>query len=36
VARSLGENARRTVDERFTWEKSAEKFLALFADGRRV
>ncbi|MCK8519396.1 glycosyltransferase family 4 protein [Methanoculleus sp. 7T] len=36
VARSLGKNARRTVDERFTWEKSAEKFLALFSDGRRV
>ncbi|MDD2473128.1 MAG: glycosyltransferase family 4 protein [Methanoculleus sp.] len=35
VSRSLGMNARRTVDERFTWEKSAAKFLELFLDGRQ-
>ncbi len=36
IARRLGENAKRTVDERFTWQKSAAKFLTLFSDGRRV
>lgn len=35
VARSLGANAKRTVDERFTWEKSAAAFLELFSDGRQ-
>ncbi len=36
IARRLGENAKWTVDERFTWQKSAAKFLTLFSDGRRV
>lgn len=36
VARRLGEAAKRTVEERFTWQKSAAKFLVLFSDGRRV
>lgn len=36
LARRLGENAKRTVGERFTWQKSATKFLTLFSDGRRV
>ncbi len=36
IARRLGENAKRTVDERFTWQKSAAKFLTLFSDGWRV
>lgn len=36
LARRLGENAKRTVEERFTWQKSAAKFLTLFSDGQRV
>jgi len=29
-AAMLGENARRTVEERFTWDKAAERFIELF------
>jgi len=36
AARRLGENAKRTIDERFTWQKSTAKFLALFSDSRQA
>lgn len=34
VAEKLGQNARRTAEERFTWEKSASRFLDIYRKKR--
>ena len=35
-ARELAGNARRVAEERFTWEKSANKFIELYLEGREM
>lgn len=31
-ARQMGENGRRAVEEKYNWEKEAEKLLALYKE----
>jgi L-malate glycosyltransferase len=33
-AKELARNARKVAEERFTWEKSANKFIELYLEGR--